>query len=131
MNTFLVETFNRLFKSKSPAFFVRMRMVVGALTLANYLPAVLMRWFGAELPPGIVNLCEDIAKYCTGIFVALFLPASEPAAAQTSDGGKIQVTNEEKYPFSAAKEREKIEETVPPPPVIEPEILPPPADGDK
>lgn len=130
MNTFLLETFNRLFKSKSPAFFIRMRIIFGLFTFANYLPAILLRWFGAEVPQTIINICEDVAKYSTGIFVALFLPAAEPTAAQTVDGAKVQVTNVEKYPFSAKKEREKIEETVPQPPVITPEILPTPDAGD-
>lgn len=131
MNTFLLETFNRLFKSKSPAFFIRMRIVFGFFTFANYIPTILMRYFNVDVPSNFMHLCEDVAKYSTGIFAALFLPAAEPPAAQTVDGVKVQVTNVEKYPFSAKKEMKKIEETIPPPPVIEPGTIDMPEDEKK
>jgi len=71
-----------------------------------------------EVPGPTITMCEDIAKYCTGIFAALFLPAVTPVVGQTIEGSGVKVTDEVKFPFTAEKEKKRIDEAVPPPPVL-------------
>lgn len=119
MNSFLLETFNRLFKSRSPAFFVRVRFIMAGLALANYLPIVLKRYFNIELPEGMVLLCQDIAQYATGIFGGTFLPTQKASVGKTARGKSIQVTDEKQLPFSAKAEKKEMDKEV----VLPPEVI--------
>jgi hypothetical protein len=119
---FLREFLNRLV-TKSPRFFKILQVIFGLLTFVSYVPSMLQRWFGVEVPGSTITLLEDIAKYSAGFFAALLLPVKQVPVAQTPEGEAIKVTDEKKMPFTAKAEAKAIEETVPPPPVKDvPEI---------
>jgi hypothetical protein len=113
---FLSEFLNRLF-TKSPKFFKVLQIFFGLLTFASYVPSMLQRWFGVEVPGPTITLLEDIAKYSAGFFAALLLPVKQVPVAQTPEGEAIKVTDEKKMPFTAKAETKAMEEAVPPPPV--------------
>jgi hypothetical protein len=119
---FLREFLNRLV-TKSPKFFKILQVIFGLLTFVSYVPSMLQRWFGVEVPGPTITMFEDIAKYSAGFFAALLLPVKQVPVAQTPEGEAIKVTDEKKMPFTAKAEAKTIEETVPPPPVKDvPEI---------
>jgi len=113
---FLREFLNRLI-TKSPKFFKILQAIFGLLTFASYIPSMLQRWFGVEVPGSTITLFEDVAKYSAGFFAALLLPVKQVTVAQTPEGEAIKVTDEKKMPFTAKAESKTVEETVPPPPV--------------
>lgn len=110
---YFAELINR-FRSKSPKFFQILQIFMASFTFLGYLPSMLQRWFGIEVPGPMITMCEDIAKYATGIFIASLLPVNKPAVGQTKEGSEISVTDEKKMPFTAAVEAKK----EPEPPVI-------------
>ncbi len=113
---FFIEFFNRLGR-KSPKFFRILQLIGASLTFAGYIPSMLQRWFGLEVPGPTITMCEDIAKYASGFFAASLLPATSQVVAQTDEGSAVKVTDEKKFPFTANAEKKKIDESVPPPPI--------------
>jgi hypothetical protein len=113
---FFRELVNRFF-SKSPRFFKVLQVFSACLTFAGYVPSILKRWFGVELPEPTVTLCKDIANYAGMFFLGVMLPVAQKPVAQTDTGEAIKVTDEKKMPFTAKAEAKVMEESVPPPPV--------------
>lgn len=115
--SFFIELFHRL-RTKSPKVFRVLQVFAGSLTFAGYVPSMLQRWFGVEVPGYTITMCEDISKYAAGFFVAALLPVKTPPIAQTKEGEPVQVTDEKKLPFTAKAEEKAIKEAVPPVPVV-------------
>lgn len=115
---FFIELLNRI-KSKSPKFFLVLSIITASLTGLGWVPTMLRDWFNIEMASNLVVMCQDIAKYATGFFAASMLPVKSPAVAQTKEGEAVIVTNEKKLPFTAKAEEKKIEQSAPPPPIIE------------
>lgn len=115
---FLVELINRI-KAKSPKFFFVLSVITASLTGLGWVPTMLRDWFNFEMPPNLVVMCQDIAKYATGFFAASMLPVKSPPVAQTPAGAPVIVTDEKKLPFTTKSEEKKIEKAVPPPPVVD------------
>lgn len=113
---FFRESLNRLF-SKSPKFFKIFQLFAASLTFAGYIPSMLQRWFGVEVPGPTITLCEDIAKYAAGFFAAALLPVAQKPVAKTEEGEAIKVTDEKRMPFTAKAETKVMQDAVPPPPV--------------
>lgn len=113
---FFRESLNRLF-SKSPKFFKIFQLFAAALTFAGYVPSMLQRWFGVEVPGTTITMCEDVAKYAAGFFLAVLLPVAQKPVAKTEEGEAIKVTDEKRMPFTAKAETKVMDEAVPPPPV--------------
>lgn len=109
--SFLSEFVQRL-RTKSPAFFRILQLIVGCLTGLSYLPTILCNWFGVDLAPHFVTMCNDIAKYSTGLLAGLFLPAETAPVAIMNDGDLLKKTDEKRLPFTAQCEdkidREKL-----------------------
>lgn len=118
MNTFFTEAFNRIFKSRSPAFMKRVRSITAWLTLAGLIPIAAKRYFNVDLPEGTVILCKDIAQVAIGLCGGTFLAKKDEPVGQTLEGAPVTVTDEEKFPFSAKKEKKETEKKKPPPPVL-------------
>lgn len=114
---FFIELFNRL-RAKSPKVFQVLQIFAASLTFAGYIPSMLQRWFDVEVPGHTITLCEDVAKYAAGFFLASSLPVKTPVVAQTKEGEPVQVTDEKKLPFTAKAEEAAIKEAVPPVPVV-------------
>lgn len=117
---FLQEILNRL-QMRSPKVFRVLQLIGGSLAFAGYIPSMLQRWFGVEVPGPTITMCEDIGKYAAGFFAAALLPVRTKPVAQTEEGRAITVTDENKLPFTSKVEEKKIEESKPPLEVI-PEV---------
>lgn len=117
VHSFFIELLNRI-RTKSPKFFLILSIIGAALTGLGWLPTMLRDWFNIEMAPNFVVMCQDIAKYATGFFAASVLPVKSVPVGQTPEGSPIIVTDEKKLPFTAKAEDKRVEETVPPPPVV-------------
>jgi hypothetical protein len=104
---FFIELINRL-RTKSPRFFALLQMFGASLTLAGYLPSILQRWFNAEVPGHVITLCEDVAQYATGFFLATLM-AKKDTIATAPDGTIVTVTDEKKFPLSAKAEKKEVD----------------------
>jgi len=100
---FFVELVNRI-KSRSPRFFLVLQLFGASLTLAGYIPSMLQQWFNVDVPGNVISMCEDIAQYATGFFVAALLPSQSSAVAKTNDGDILKTTDTTKLPFTANAE---------------------------
>lgn len=117
VQSFLIEILNRI-RSKSPRFFFILSIIFGLLTIASKIPYVMKYWLDVDLASNFVKMFNDIALISSGIFAMTFLPVKTQPVAQTKQGEAIMVTDEKKLPFTAKAEEKKMDEAVPPPPVI-------------
>lgn len=117
---FFKEVVNRI-GTKSPMFFKVLQVLGASLTFAGYVPSMLQQWFGVVVSPGIIHVCESVAKYSAGFFASSMLAAKPTVVGQTETGIEVKVTNETKMPFTAKSEAKDIAKTIPPPDVI-PEV---------
>jgi hypothetical protein len=101
---FIKEFLSRM-TAKSPWFFKILQLFFASLTFAGYVPSMLQRWLNIEVPGHVITLCEDIAKYATGFFVAALLPVKSEPVAVTQQGEVLRKVDEDKLPFTAAKEQ--------------------------
>jgi hypothetical protein len=103
MNSFLLELWNRL-GAKSPRFFQVLQWIFGALTFANLIPGALAKYFNVDMPPHLVNLCNDIAIGTAGFTAGCSLPVRNKPVAETARG-VVTVTKKEDLPFTVKHER--------------------------
>lgn len=104
VTNFFLEMFQRLI-TRSPKFFRVLQLVAACLTFAGKVPWALERWFGVEIPPHTVQLCNDLAKGSLGFFLASLFPVSSPPVAVTASGDILKKTDEKKMPYTAAAEQ--------------------------
>lgn len=104
--------------TKSPKFFFVLQIFGASLTLAGYIPSMLLRWFNVDVPDHLITMCEDISKYAAGFFLASTFPAISKTVGQTDEGHAIVLTDEKKMPFTSASQMKDIKKDAPPQPVI-------------
>lgn len=116
-HSFLIEFLYRL-RTKSPKFFYVLSWIMAVLLVIAKIPYALKHWLNIEVASNFVEMGNDIAWIAGGFFAATVLPVKSPPVAQTKDGQPITVTDEKKMPFTAKSEEKQVEESVPPPPVV-------------
>ena len=96
---FFKELWQRL-SIKSPVFFRIVQVFTASLTFAGYIPSMMQRWFGVDVPGHYITLCEDIAKIAMGVCGGSFLTVDPKPVAIMHDGDILKKTDEQKMPFT-------------------------------
>lgn len=104
---FFVELFRRLI-SKSPTFFKVWKVITGIPVLLIALPNAL-QVLHINLPQAFSPHVQDIVGWATtAMFFMSFLPSQSTATAVDVNGKILKKTDEEKLPFTAAKEKKAL-----------------------
>lgn len=117
----LQENVSRM-SQKSPKFFRWWGMLSTAFMLISGIPYVLELFetvWDYTLPEPFNTLSNKAVLFAAmGIKFMSMMPVNTPIVGQTTEGAAVKVTDESKLPFTAKAEGQKIEESVPPKPVL-------------
>lgn len=117
----LQENVSRL-SQKSPKFFRWWGMLSTIFMLGSGIPFVLELFetvWHYTLPEPFNSMSNKAVLFCSmGIKFMSMMPVNTPIVGQTTEGAAVKVTDEVKLPFTAKAEEKKIEESVPPKPVL-------------
>jgi hypothetical protein len=122
---FMQELFQR-FRTKSPKFFRIFQWVLSALTAVSGIPPLLVT-LHVTLPPEVNQPFMKFVAFAAGgaLFMSM-LPIQNKIVGVDEAGAPLLKTNEEKLPFTAKHEAQKVEDK--PVPVLTPDPTNPVAD---
>lgn len=114
----LQETLKRLFLKK-PKYFTYWQMFSGALGAISGIPYLLVQ-LNINLPEPFATLSNKVVTWVAGtMWLMAQLTVTAPTVGQTTEGSTVKVMDDKDMPFSYKSEGNKVEETAPPPPVLE------------